>query len=161
MRRNRARLFSIIVLFLRYFILNRIAVPHFFMWKDVVEYNSWEKKSQNFFTQFYSYLWLLQGYVYCTYCNVRLLITVESGDLWWETSELGNVLRANFDHVLIDIFNVKLFYLETLSKRLSVWCHQMITRNWGKLVQLLVNKGFVCDNPWQADTLVIRSLDTD
>ena len=47
---------------------------------------------------------------------MRLLITVESGDLWWETSELGNVSRANFDHVLIDIFNVKLFYLDFVKK---------------------------------------------
>ena len=126
MGRNRARLFSIIVLFSRYFILNRIAVPHFFMWKDVVEYNSWEKKSQNFFTQFYSYLWLLQGYVYCTYCSLRLLITVESGDLWWETSELGNVSRANFDHVLT--YSMLNSFIWTLSKRLSVWCHLMMRK---------------------------------
>ena len=44
------------------------------------------------------------------------MITVESGNLWWETSELGNVSRANFDHVLIDIFNVKLFYLDFVKK---------------------------------------------
>ena len=49
---------------------------------------------------------------------MRLLITVESGDLWWETSELGNVSRANFDHVLT--YSMLNSFIWTLSKRLSV-----------------------------------------
>ena len=33
----------------------------------------------------------------------KILITVESGDLCGEKSQLGNIARANFDYLFIDV----------------------------------------------------------
>ena len=33
----------------------------------------------------------------------KILITVESGDLWGEKSQLGNISRANFDYLFINV----------------------------------------------------------
>ena len=33
----------------------------------------------------------------------KILITVESGDLWGEKSQLRNISRANFDYLFIDV----------------------------------------------------------
>ena len=33
----------------------------------------------------------------------KILITVESGDLWEEKRQLGNISRANFDYLFINV----------------------------------------------------------
>ena len=106
LRKNRVRLFSIYVSFLRH-LMRHLSLFHM---KDTIYY----EESLIFLTRFYSHLWLLGRYIDPTlkkYCLLNLdLAWVQNGQyfdwfFWGET--LVSISRASFNYVFINLSNVK------------------------------------------------------